>query len=193
MFRAILGVVAVTLSILGCAGAGQPVEAGLLGVVERMGDNSVPTVQAYETSRTEFLAIANGIIVEQERRSNSSVARIKKVIASLGTALGLGGTVASFVVNNDDTRATISQWSAAIAGVSGIFGLLPLGGDTKAAEGITRYLALELPRFEARWPAMPGQSPSAAEWGEFKGRRMPDIERSRSVGAMRQLKARVPS
>ncbi len=82
----------------------------------------------------------------------SSAAKVKKVITTAGVILGLGGTISSFIIKDEDTKASIAQASSAVGGVTGILSLIPFGSGTEKARTVHGYLGSELSAFQERWP-----------------------------------------
>lgn len=165
-------IVAATL-ICSCAGGGAPLNldttqsvATLEAEMQRT-DAAVPSVEQYLETRGDFLAQVRAVQLEQDRMAGSSASKIKNIISAFGVTVALGGTTASLLVDDDGDKATISQTSAAVAGVSGLIGLLPFGATPKGAQSIQKYLSIEIPAFEERWPSNLEGPLEPAEWNGF--------------------------
>jgi hypothetical protein len=130
-------------------------------------EQAAPSVDQYLATRAEFLKRMSEVLAEQERKTGSKARKIKNIIAIAGVTVGLGGTIAGLFVDDDDTKATISQASAGVAGVSGVLGLLPLGSVPKGAESIQQYLKIQMPAFEQRWPDSLDEPLEPAAWKQF--------------------------
>lgn len=128
-----------------------------------------PTAEQYQRLRNGFLGNMSQLKRLQEKKMGSPAKKVKNVIAFVGVLVGTGGTIASLAVDDEDTKSSIAQASSAVAGVSGIIGLLPFGSENASAKSIVKYLGIQLPAFEQRWPEnIEKATLSAPEWDGFK-------------------------
>jgi hypothetical protein len=115
-----------------------------------------------------MVAAMRGARDELARRQGSSVRKVKNVMAFAGAMVGLGATVASFAVDDQDTKASVAQIGAGVAGISTVIALLPIGKESPGDRQRLVYLETELAQFEARWPTDLGRELTAEEWRLFR-------------------------
>ena len=165
-------------TFVGCSGSAptgnlSPLsDASEIAALERAvaQDNmSVLTPERYRAVRGNFIDEMSTLLAEREKQSSSYVRRSKNLVARLGALLGLTGTVASFAVNDEDTKQTFAQTSALVASVSAVVALIPLGNPPKGAAATRKYLEVELPAFRSRWPASPESPLEKDAWTLFLG------------------------
>lgn len=128
---------------------------------------SGPSVEQYQSVRQSFVSAMTDIMVQQARQSRTPAKKIKNTVTAAGVVLSMGGTIASLVIDDEDTRAAIAQASGGIASISGIISLLPFGSGSEHAESVNTYLTAELPLFEARWPSDVDEPLTAEGWAFF--------------------------
>ncbi len=168
---ALIGVMMLVLS--GCTSSRSTIEAeGSLEGIRTLHAThgpagSSPSAEQYQLARQRFVGSMNELLVRQERQARSPARRIKTGITTAGVVLGLGGTLASLLIDDQDTRAAIAQASSGVAGITGIISLVPFGSGSEKADAVHTYLTAEMPVFEARWPAEPDGALTPDEWLRF--------------------------
>ena len=153
-------------SIAGCAssnrlGVGDSELKELLTVL----DTALP--DSYGSTRARVVGTLSTVREQQATLVGSPAARVKKVITTVGVVLGLGGTISSFIIKDENTSASIAQASSTVGGVTGIIGLIPFGSGAEKARAVHGYLGPELVAFQERWPQ--DSLPSDAQWSQFIG------------------------
>ena len=137
--------------LAGCAstkipGAGDSALTELMAVLE----NAQPA--SYESTRKQVVDTFSALEQQQAALMGSPAARAKRIIATAGVILGVGGTISSFIIKDEDTKASIAQASGAVGAAAGIIGLIPIGSGSETAEMVNGYLGAELDAFQERWP-----------------------------------------
>lgn len=151
---------------VGC-GSGPPVDTDLLDPNQVRMVGEAPTQSQYRSARSGVLSSLRQAQGVHADRAGSIAATVKSVVASVGLTVGLAGTVASFLLEDEADRATIAQLSATVAGVSGVFGLVPIGNGAATSRRVASYLDREIQWFERAWPE--DRDPiSADEWTAFQ-------------------------
>ncbi len=158
--------------LAGCASGGKLTSTDALREIHALDEQmtstiSVPTPDEYHAARTVFATEMNNVADRARRKTRSPANTVRGVVGTAGAVIGIGGTVASLVIKNDDTKATVAQASGAVAGVASILSLIPFGSGTHAAKAVSTYLESALPSFEMRWPSDRREPLSAAEWRLF--------------------------
>ncbi len=162
----------IVLVLVGCAGTGAVAPVQLSQDVAAIDSSltatgSDPTAAEYETARGAFVSSMENTLRSTESRVGSSAVKVRSAIAGVGSILGIGGLVASFIVKNEDTQSAIAQASGGVAAVTGVVGLIPMGGGVEESKAVARYLNSELPHFTDRWPETLPEPLQRSEWTRF--------------------------
>ncbi len=158
--------------LVGCAGTGAVAPVQLSQDVAAIDSSltatgAAPTVAEYETARGSFVSALENSLRSAESRAGSSAVKVRSAIAGVGSILGVGGLVASFVVKNEDTQSAIAQAAGGVAAVTGLVGLIPMGGGVEESRAVASYLNSELPYFADRWPETVPEPLKPGDWIKF--------------------------
>ena len=160
-----LSILASLFILTGCA-ASVPSMDLASGPDDIATDGDVPTHAQYQDARDAFVGSLQSIIERHDAGSTSAAASVRNGVIKTGVILGLVGTVSSFAVKNEDTKATVAQLSSIVGGITGVMNFIPYGKPSELGPAAS-YLKTALPQFESKWPANLDRPLTVPVWNEF--------------------------